>query len=76
MFVSQLYSSFLPLRYKVLKDNASLSGRGAMKQWVHFNAMDDLLGGDPSVLPIAVESCPIPNGMLQFFSSVYCLPVK
>lgn len=47
-----------------------------MKQWPYFSVIDDLLGGDPSVQAIAVETCPIPMGMLQFISTgtVYCLP--
>ncbi|XP_047494516.1 uncharacterized protein LOC125042726 [Penaeus chinensis] len=43
-------------RYKIIKDNAKLSGRGSDTQWPFFEAVDEVLGRDPSVIPVANES--------------------
>ncbi|XP_045107560.1 trihelix transcription factor ASIL2-like [Portunus trituberculatus] len=46
----------LKKRYKLIKDKASKTGQGAMRPWQFFNAMDDLLSGDPTIRPIALKS--------------------
>lgn len=43
-------------RYKIIKDNANLSGRGALKQWPFYGAMEELMGRDPSIMPSSVEA--------------------
>ncbi|KAK4328554.1 hypothetical protein Pmani_001031 [Petrolisthes manimaculis] len=42
-------------RYKTIKNNATLSGRGAMKQWQYFYVMDDLFIKKPATQPKVVE---------------------
>ncbi|KAK4298469.1 hypothetical protein Pmani_029189 [Petrolisthes manimaculis] len=42
-------------RYKTIKDNATLSGRGAMKQWQYYHVMDDLFVKKPATQPRVVE---------------------
>lgn len=53
--------------YRLIKDNAALSGRGVVKQWPYFAAMDDLFAGDPTAMPLVVEST-IPMGVLQLIN--------
>lgn len=48
---------FFATRYKIIKDKASQGGRGAPRKWPYFSAMDDMLAGDPAVVPEAVEKC-------------------
>ncbi|XP_047482036.1 uncharacterized protein LOC125034307 [Penaeus chinensis] len=43
-------------QYKIIKDNAKLSGRGSDTQWPFFEAVDEALGRDPSVIPVAKGS--------------------
>lgn len=45
----------LKYRYKTIADANEKSGRGRRK-WEFFEAMDELLAGDPSVRPVAVIS--------------------
>ena len=49
-------------RYKIIKGNANLSGRGTLNQWQYFNIMDEMLTKDPAIIPPAVETC-FNNGM-------------
>lgn len=69
LFQYCLFSSLtlfvIATRYKIVKDNAKLSGRDAGKQWQYFAAMHDVFAGDPTVLSISVEST-TSLGMLQF----------
>ena len=63
---------YFATRYKIIKDNASLSGRGALSQWPYFNAMDDLLAGDPAIVPEAVETC-FPVGTSYVVGEVFSI---
>lgn len=65
-----------PLRYKTIKDNNKLSGRGAVKQWQYFTAMDDLMAGDPSVYPRSIETTSTVVGtllLIQVFPCCVCV---
>ncbi|XP_045105105.1 uncharacterized protein LOC123500452 [Portunus trituberculatus] len=41
----------LKQRYKIIKDNSKLSGRGTDEQWPFYDVMDSFMAGDPSVQP-------------------------
>ena len=63
----------ITLGYKTIKDSASLSGRGADKQWIFFDAMDELLAKDPVVTTQAVSSCFSAVGMLSYHMNILTL---
>lgn len=69
MYLLVLIVVFFTTRYKIIKDNSTLSGRGAVKQWQYFGAMDDLFDGDPTVVPLALVSS-LPMGTLQLINVV------
>lgn len=43
------------MRYKTIKERNNKTGHDR-QTWVHFNQMDELLGGDPAVNPISLAS--------------------
>ena len=55
-FSCALIPSHIFLRYKIIKDNNKLSGRGSEDQWPYYDVMDDLMTGDPPVVPLSLES--------------------
>ena len=60
-------------RYKIIKDNANLSGRGALNQWQYYNVMDDMLARDPAIIPLVVETT---NGMSYVVIEVFLFCFK
>jgi hypothetical protein len=66
-----VYFYCIHFRYKLIVDGNEASGRGR-KKWEYFEAMDELMAGDPSVHPAV--TCGSIKGWCTYFLRIimYC----
>ena len=41
--------------YKIIKDKATQRGRAAPRKWPYYDILEDMLAGDPAVVPLSTE---------------------